>query len=130
MQKVIRPDHVVHYLEGGYDWVAGRIYRLQDVSGLRTAGQLIGELGLDREGSAFSPGDAQVFVIRWPVLKPALLRPVPPAAGSTVPAFRTGSQRLPHGAEMFAIDQLGNETFLAVYDADVRGWIRIEEAVQ
>jgi hypothetical protein len=128
MQKVIRPDHVVHYLDGGYDWVAGRIHRLQDVSDLQTPEQLVSALGLGYEGSPFSPDDAEVYVIRWPVLKPALVRAEPTPAGSAFPAFRIGSQRLPHGAEMFGIDHRGTETFLAVYDADIRGWIRTEAA--
>ncbi|SEG16496.1 SseB protein N-terminal domain-containing protein [Thermomonospora echinospora] len=127
MQKVLRPDHVVHYLDGGYDWVAGLVYRLRDVSGLQTSEQLVRALGLDHEGSPFSAGDAEVYVIRWPLTKPALARPEAPPAGSAVPVFRIGSQRLPHGAEMFGVDRLGTESFLAVYDADVRGWIRTGE---
>lgn len=124
MQKVVRPDHVAHYLDGGYDWVAGPINRLRDVSGLRTPEQLVRALGLERPGSPFSTRDEAVHVIRWPLIRPALVRPVP---GAAVPTFRIGSRRLPHGAEMFRLDRAGTETFLAVYDADRRAWLRTAE---
>ncbi|WP_119727830.1 TY-Chap domain-containing protein [Thermomonospora amylolytica] len=124
VQKVVRPDHVAHYLDGGYDWVAGAVNRLQDVSGLRTPEQVVRALGLERPGSPFSAGDDEVHVIRWPLIRPALVRAVP---GTVVPTFRIGSRRLPHGAEMFRLDRAGTETFLAVYDADLRAWLRTAE---
>ncbi|HEX2314437.1 MAG TPA: hypothetical protein VHJ17_11910, partial [Thermomonospora sp.] len=127
LQKVIRPDHVAHYLDGGYDWVAGLVHRLDDVGDLRTPARIVPALGLDYAGSPFSPGDEDVHVIRWEVVRRGLVRP-DPAAGGTVPAFRMGSRRLPHGAEMFRIDRHEDETFVAVYDADTRGWIRTGEA--
>lgn len=125
MQKVVRPDHVTHYLDGGYDWVAGTVARLRDVSALRTPEQVVRALGLERPGSPFSAGDETVHVIRWPLIRPGRVETVP---GTAVPAFRIGSRRLPHGAEMFRLDRAGRETFLAVYDADRRAWLRTAEA--
>ncbi|REE95494.1 TY-Chap domain-containing protein [Thermomonospora umbrina] len=127
LQKVIRPDHVAHYLDGGYDWVGGTVHRLEDVGGMRTPEELVPALGLDYEGSPFSPWHREVYVIRWQVIRAGLVG-ADPSAGGTVPALRMGSRRLPHGAEMFRMDHLGAEAFVAVYDADLRGWHRTEGA--
>ncbi|MFD0536511.1 SseB family protein [Actinomadura luteofluorescens] len=90
MQKAVRPEHVQHYLEGGYDLVAGYVHRLQDVQELRSPAALIRALGLVYEGSPFAPADEQIFVIRWLGRE---ARPVPAArwAASTNGAW--GSSR-------------------------------------
>ncbi|MDL4815851.1 SseB family protein [Actinomadura opuntiae] len=151
MQKVLRREHVQHHLEGGYDLVAGYVHRLQDVAELNTPGALIRGLGLVYEGSPFSPGDEEIFVIRWPAVKPALFRrplggidewsmgiipggwviekaPFPgsgyaPGDGPAVPEFKIESQRLPHGAELYRLDARARESLVAVYDADLRRWL-------
>ncbi|MEU4821095.1 SseB family protein [Actinomadura sp. NPDC023710] len=151
MQKAVRPEHVQHYLEGGYDLVAGYVHRLQDVQELRSPGALIRALGLVYEGSPFAPADEQIFVIRWPAVKPALFRrplggidewsmgiipggwviekaPFPgsgyaPGDGPAIPEFKVQSQRLPHGAEMYRLDAQGRESLVAGYDADLRRWL-------
>lgn len=151
MQKAVRPEHVQHYLEGGYDLVAGYVHRLQDVQELRSPAALIRALGLVYEGSPFAPADEQIFVIRWPAVKPALFRrplggidewsmgiipdgwviekaPFPgsgyaPGDGPAIPEFKVESQRLPHGAEMYRLDAQGRESLVAGYDADLRRWL-------
>ncbi|MEU8307263.1 SseB family protein [Actinomadura sp. NPDC048955] len=151
MQKAVRPEHVQHYLEGGYDLVAGYVHRLQDVQELRSPAALIRTLGLVYEGSPFAPADEQIFVIRWPAVKPALFRrplggidewsmgiipdgwviekaPFPgsgyaPGDGPAIPEFKIESQRLPHGAEMYRLDAQGRESLVAGYDADLRRWL-------
>ncbi|SPT49554.1 SseB family protein [Actinomadura madurae] len=151
MQKVLRPEHVQHYLEGGYDLVAGYVHRFQDLREIRTPAALIRALGLVYEGSPFSPADEQVFVLRWPAVKPALFRrplggidewsmgiipggwviekaPFPgsgyaPGDGPAIPEFKIESQRLPHAAEMYRLDSEGAETLVAGYDADLRRWV-------
>ena len=151
MQKVIRPEHVAHYLEGGYELVAGYVHRLQDVRDLNTPAKLVRGLGLVYEGTPFRSTDEAVYVIRWPAVKPALFRrplggidewsmglvpggwviekaPFPgsgyaPGEGTAIPEFKIDSQRLPHGAEMYRIERSGRETLLGGYDADLRRWL-------
>nr|BFE29128.1 hypothetical protein GCM10010200_013790 [Actinomadura rugatobispora] len=151
MQKVIRPEHVAHYLEGGYDLVAGYVHRLQDVRDLNTPAKLVRGLGLVYDGTPFRPVDDSVHVIRWPAITPALFRkplggidewsmglvpggwviekaPFPgsgyaPGEGPAIPEFKIDSQRLPHGAEMYRIERSGRETLLGGYDADLRRWL-------
>lgn len=151
MQKVVRPEHVQHYLEGGYDLVAGYVHRLQDVTELTTPAAMIRCLGLVYEGSPFTPADEELFAIRWPAVKPALFRrplggidewsmgiipggwviekaPFPgsgyaPGDGPAVPEFKIESQRLPQGAELYRIVADGPETLVATYDADFRRWL-------
>ncbi|WP_067458718.1 SseB family protein [Actinomadura macra] len=151
MQKVVRPEHVQHYLEGGYDLVAGYVHRLPDVQGLDTPAAVIRGLGLVYEGSPFSLADERVFAVRWPAVKPPLFRrpfggtdetsmgivpggwviekaPFPgagdaPGEGPAVPEFKIESQRLPHGAELVRIDASGAATPVAGYDADLRRWL-------
>ncbi|MEV5830025.1 SseB family protein [Spirillospora sp. NPDC052242] len=150
MQKVVRSDHVRHYLEGGYDLVAGYVHRFEDVRGLGTPAAVVRALGLVYEGSPFSPADEQVFVIRWAAVKSGLFRrplggidewsmgivpggwviekaPFPgsgyaPGEGPSIPEFKIDSQRLPHGAELYRLDAQGAERLVAVFDADLRRW--------
>lgn len=151
MQKVVRPEHVQHYLEGGYDLVAGYVHRLQDVREIRSPAAMVRALGLVYEGSPFSHADEQIFLLRWPAVKPALFRrplggidewsmgiipggwvieraPFPgsgyaPGEGPAIPEFKIESQRLPHGAELHRLDARGARTVVAVYDADLRRWL-------
>ncbi|SNT17824.1 SseB protein N-terminal domain-containing protein [Actinomadura meyerae] len=151
MQKVVRPEHVQHYLEGGYDLVAGYVHRLQDVREIRSPAAMIRALGLVYEGSPFTHADEQVFMIRWPAVKPALFRrplggidewsmgiipggwvieraPFPgsgyaPGEGPAIPEFKIESQRLPHGAGLYRLDARGAETLVARFDADLRRWL-------
>ncbi|WP_433335659.1 TY-Chap domain-containing protein [Spirillospora sp. CA-294931] len=151
MQKVVRAEHVPHYLEGGYDRVAGYVHRLRDVQELNTPARLVRGLGLVYQDSPFSPGDDTIHVIRWAAVKPGLFRkplggidewsmgiipggwviekaPFPgsgyaPGDGTAVPEFKIDSQRLPHGAELYVLDRAGGETLVAGFDADRRQWV-------
>ncbi|MGP4023729.1 TY-Chap domain-containing protein [Actinomadura sp. 3N407] len=151
MQKVVRPEHVPHYLEGGYDLVAGYVHRAKDVREMTTPGALIRGLGLVYEGSPFSPADEEIYAIRWPAVKPPLFRrplggidewsmgiipggwviekaPFPgsgyaPGDGPAIPEFKIESQRLPHGAELHRLAADGREALVASYDADLRRWL-------
>lgn len=151
MQKVLRPEHVAHYLQGGYDLVAGYVHRLRDVRDLDSPAALVRALGLVYDGTPFQPGDEDVHVIRWPAVKRELFRrplggidewsmsiipggwviekaPFPgsgyaPGEGPAIPEFKIASQRLPHGAEMYRIPAAGREELVAAYDADRRRWL-------
>jgi hypothetical protein len=151
MQKVITPEHVAHYLEGGYDLVSGYVHLLRDVRDLDTPPKLVRRLGLVHKETPFEAADEAVHVIRWPAHKPALFRrplggidewsmetvpggwviekaPFPgsgyaPGDGPEIPEFKIDSQRLPHGAEMYRIARTGQETLIGGYDADLRRWL-------
>jgi hypothetical protein len=152
MQKVVPHPLVVHYLEGGYDRVAGYVHRAADVADLTTPERLVRGLGLTYENSPFSPGDEAIHVIRWPVYKPELFRTplggiddasmrsvkdgwvierppflgtgYAPGDGPPIPEFKIASQRLPHGAELYRTDRSGEMTLVASFDADGRRWTR------
>lgn len=154
MQKVLRPEHVAHYLDGGYDLVAGYVHRLGDVAGLGTPAELVHRLGLTYAGSPFAKSDEHVHVLRWTAVKPELFRtplggidewsmqivpggwvietaPFPgsgyaPGDGSPIPEFKIESQRVPHGSEIHRLDRNADERLVAVYDADRRAWRRPE----
>lgn len=155
MQKVVPHPLVVHYLEGGYDRVAGYVHRARDVADLTTPERLVHGLGLTYENSPFSPGDATIHVIRWPAHKPELFktplggvdeasmravqdgwvveRPpflgtgFAPGDGPPIPEFKIASQRLPHGAEMYRVAHPGEVTRVAVFDADLGRWLPTAE---
>ncbi|GAA4073145.1 SseB family protein [Actinomadura miaoliensis] len=155
MQKVVRPDHVAHYVEGGYDLVAGYVHRLQDVRELNTPSRLVHGLGLAWDGSPFSAGDEEIHVIRWQAVRPALYRrplggidewsmSIIPGGwviekapfhgsgyasgdGPAIPEFKVDSLRLPHGAEIWRLGRSGGETLVAAYDADQRRWTRRDD---
>lgn len=151
MQKVIRPEHVAHYLEDGYGLVSGYVHLLRDVRHLDTPAKLVRALGLVYKGTPFLPVGEALHVIRWPAHKPVLFRrplggidewsmgtvpggwviekaPFPgsgyaPGEGPEIIEFKIDGQRLPHGAEMYRIDRSGRETLVAGYDADLRRWL-------
>lgn len=152
LQKVVPHQQVEHYLEGGYDRVAGYVHRVLDVEDLTTPAQIVYRLGLDYPGSPFSDLDDHVHVIRWRVLKEALcrtpyggideesMRSVPggwviekppftgtglaPGIGRAVPELKTDSQRLPHGAEMYRLHADGAEVLVGRFDADLSRWVK------
>jgi hypothetical protein len=129
MQKVVPPEHVVHYLQHSYDRVCGYVYRHTDVRTLKTPGMLIDALGLIYEGSPFSPDDETIHVLRWIAAKPELCRrPTLRYADEAIAEFRIESQRLPHGAELYRLDRTGRQTLVAVFDADRRAWKRWSDA--
>ncbi|GAB3660837.1 hypothetical protein GCM10027589_22750 [Actinocorallia lasiicapitis] len=150
LQKVLPHALVVHYLEGGYNRVAGYVHRVADVMGLATPVQLYKALGLT--DPPFADGDDDVHVLRWESRPDGLLRTPhgghdeatadampggwvvehPPfdgsgfapgdGSGAPLPEFKIDSQRLPHGAEIYRLDRAGRRTLLALFDADTDHW--------
>ncbi|MDX6739898.1 TY-Chap domain-containing protein [Actinocorallia sp. A-T 12471] len=154
MQKVLPHPLVVHYLEGGYDRVAGYVHRVADVLSLTTPKQLYAALGLGHgRASTFSPDDDVVHVLRWharfggPLRTPfggpdeASMRRMPggwvvehppfegngfaPGLGVAIPEFKVDSQRLPHGAEIYRFDRSGRRVLVALFDADGTRWAAV-----
>lgn len=151
MQKVLPHPLVVHYLEGGYDRVAGYVHRVADVLQLSTPKQMYAALGLGHGNSPFSPEDDSVHVLRWHTRFGDMLRtpyggPNEPALESmpggwviehppfdgtgfapgtvtAIPEFKVDSMRLPHGAEIYRYDRSGKRTLVAIFDADGTRWV-------
>ncbi|GAA3230236.1 TY-Chap domain-containing protein [Actinocorallia longicatena] len=148
MQKVLPHPLVVHYLEGGYDRVAGYVHRVVDVMALTTPQRIYAALGLT--DPPFAATDDSVHVLRWTARAGELLRTphggpdeasadampggwvvehppfdgtgFAPGDGVPVPEFKVDSQRLPHGAEIYRFDRSGRRTLEAVFDADTTLW--------
>ncbi|NVI91898.1 SseB family protein [Actinomadura sp. BRA 177] len=155
MQKVVPHNLVAWYLEQGYDRVGGFVHSTGDVAELQTPGQLYEALGLLYDGSAFSPADDGVYVIRWPAYCPDLYR-VPfggrdeaelaawgeagwvierapflgggfaPGSAGSIREYKVDSVRLPYGAEMYYLGHDRSERFVAMYDPDRLAWLRPE----
>ena len=124
MVKVIPPRLVEPYLAGQRSVIAGYVYRASDCS-FRTPADYYQALALGYEGSEFSAGMAELFVLRWIALDmSASLVAGPRAAGSPVsaiPEFFTLPVPIPVGAEMGRVT-FGGEEFIGRYDGQV--WLR------
>jgi hypothetical protein len=124
MVKVIPPRLVEPYLAGQRSVIAGYVYRASDCS-FRAPADYYQALALGYEGSEFSAGMAELFVLRWIALDmSASLVAGPRAAGSPVsaiPEFFTLPVPIPVGAEMGRVT-FGGEEFIGRYDGQV--WLR------
>jgi hypothetical protein len=124
MVKVIPPRLVEPYLAGQRSVIAGYVYRASDCS-FRAPADYYQALALGYEGSEFSAGMAELFVLRWIALDmSASLVAGPRAAGSPVsaiPEFFTLPVPIPVGAEMGRVT-FGGEEFIGRYDG--QAWLR------
>jgi hypothetical protein len=121
LQKVLPPEHVARYVDGGYDRVGGLVHRAADVAHLRTPAALRPALAVPPAQPPIDTDARALHLLRWPAYRWGLYRPVPdPPHG--VPAFTVASTRLPHGAELYRVDSAGAEELVAAYDADQRRW--------
>jgi hypothetical protein len=122
--KVVPPHLVEPYLAGQRSVIAGYLYRVQDCTFTGPAGYYQA-LGLGYEGSDFSPGMPELYVMRWAALDMSSALMPPPASGyappSTIPEFFTLPVPIPVGAEVHRITP-GGEEFVARYDGQV--WLR------
>ncbi len=124
MVKVIPPRLVDPDLMGQRSVIAGYVYRASDCS-FRTPADYYQAMALGYEGSEFSAGMAELFVLRWIALDmSASLVAGPRAAGSPVsaiPEFFTLPVPIPVGAEMSRVT-FGGEEFIGRYDG--QAWLR------
>ncbi|HWH01375.1 MAG TPA: SseB family protein, partial [Pilimelia sp.] len=150
MQKVVPPAQVAYYLERGYDRVSGFVHRAAEVDHLRTPRELLGALGLRHPGSPFPADPDELYVLRWPAYRPSLYRIpygganeaamramegwvierapfrgngfTPGDSGDVIAEFKVDSARLPHGAQLWRMTARGDETLVAMFDADYATW--------
>jgi hypothetical protein len=125
MVKVIPPRLVEPYLTGQRSVIAGYVYRVRDCS-FRTPADYYQSLALGYQGSEFSAGMPELFVLRWIALDMSgSLVAGPRAAGdgllSAVPEFFTLPVPIPVGAEISRVT-FGAEEFIGRYDGQV--WLR------
>lgn len=155
MQKAVPPEHVVYYLERGYDRVSGFVHRLDEVGHITTPAKLIDALGLAYPGSPFARNAEEIYVLRWPAYRPSLYRIpyggpdeaamramegwvierapfrgngfAPGDSGDIIAEFKVDSIRLPHGAQLWRIAADGTEKIVAIFDRDAPTWHRVGE---
>ena len=125
MVKVIPPRLVEPYLTGQRSVIAGYLYRAQDCVFSEPAGYFHA-LGLAYEGSEFSPGMTDLYLLRWAALDMSASLLPAPAAGphrtaGVIPEYFTLPVPIPVGAEICRITP-GAEEFIARYDGQV--WLR------
>ena len=118
MQKVLASGQLDHYLARGYDRVGGAVHRVADLADLDSPAALLAATAGPMEAAE---GAEPVHLIRWPAYRWSLYLPREPAP-RRVPAFSVASIRLPHGAELYRLDVGGEESLVAVLDADQRRW--------
>ena len=155
MQKTVPAEQVDFFLDRGYDRVAGFVHRAAEVEHLRTPMELFSALGLFYDGSAYQSDAKEAFVLRWPAYRPSLYRipyggqneqalramdgwviERPPFRGNgfapgegrdVIAEFKVDSVRLPHGAQLWRLDNDGTERMIAVLDSDAPIWHRVGE---
>lgn len=143
MQKPIPPRMVEPYLTGRRSVISGFVYRLAD-SQSGSPRQLHRLLGLDYDGSDFTPDMPEIYVLRWRAVGSGDYRvPFSPERGGdsslqspftgtgfsgmqdrSVAEYFTDPIPLPVGAEIHRIGVDGTN-FIARYDGQV--WLRPAE---
>ncbi len=143
MQKPIPPRMVEPYLTGRRSVISGFVHRLADCQS-GSPGELHRALGLDYDGSDFTPDMHEIYVLRWRAVGSEayqvplsherggdwLLQPPFTGTGFTSSADRsvaeyfTDPMPVPVGAEIHRIGVDGT-TFIARYDGQV--WLRPTE---
>ena len=123
--KVIPPRLVEPYLSGQRSVIAGYLYRAQDCS-CRTPADYYQALALGYDGSEFSAGMPELYVMRWIALDMsgsliAMTSSSSFGPVSSIPEFFTLPVPIPVGAEISRVT-VGPEEFIARYDGQV--WLR------
>jgi hypothetical protein len=114
LQVVVPPELVPAYLEQGYGEVSGMVHPCPtgpvEIAGLYRA------LGLLRPGSPYSAADESAHVVRW--------RPDRTVGAQWIRDARprTGTVRLPAGAQLLELRSGGTERLVATYYPDRHEW--------
>jgi hypothetical protein len=112
MRKIVPPRLVGPYLTGQRDVLAGYVYRAADL----TFTAAYDALGLGFEGSEFTPGTAEFYVIGWPA------RPFDGYQVRGVAEYFMGPIPIPVGAELRRVSDADDE-LIAEYDGLV--WLQV-----
>jgi len=153
MQKAIAPTQVSYYLDRGYDRISGFVHRASEVAHLASPELMYTALGLGYAGSPFKPSDDDIYLLRWTAYRPNLYRipyggrdepgmramqgwmiERPPYRGNgfapgetddVIAEFKVDSARLPHGTQLWRLTREGQESLVALLDADGPRWMAI-----
>jgi len=153
MQKAIAPTQVSYYLDRGYDRISGFVHRASEVAHLASPELMYTALGLGYAGSPFKPSDDEIYLLRWTAYRPNLYRipyggrdepgmramqgwmiERPPYRGNgfapgetddVIAEFKVDSARLPHGTQLWRLTREGQESLVALLDADGPRWMSI-----
>jgi hypothetical protein len=143
LHKAIPPRMVEPYLTGRRSIISGFVHRVAD-SAIGTPRDLHGVLGLDYEGSEFSPDMDEVYLLRWRAVGTEAYRvPLSPEHGGdwamkppftgtgytpyqerAIAEYFTDPVPVPVGAEMHRV-AAGGTDFIARFDGQV--WLRPAE---
>jgi hypothetical protein len=142
LHKAIPPRMVEPYLTGRRSIISGFVHRVAD-SNVTDPRELHRVLGLDYEGSEFSPDMPEVYVLRWRAvgteayqvpysralggdwaMKPPFTGTGYTSADTPVAEYFTDPIPVPVGAEIHRIG-MGRVDFIARYDGQV--WLRPAE---
>jgi hypothetical protein len=158
MQKAVAPTQISYYLERGYDRISGFVHRASEVAHLDTPERMYTALGLSYAGSPFKPSDDEVYLLRWTAYRPNLYRIpyggrdepgmramqgwmierapyrgngfAPGETDDVIAEFKVDSARLPHGSQLWRLNRGGQETLVALLDADGPRWMPISSQGQ
>jgi hypothetical protein len=119
MRKVVPPRLVGPYLTGQRDVLAGYVYRASDLA-FREPADAFDALRLGFDGSEFTPGMSEFYVICWPA------RPVDGYQqndiATTIPEFFIDPIPIPVGA---AIRRVGEDSDELVAEYDGLAWQQV-----
>lgn len=112
MRKIVPPRLVGPYLTGQRDVLAGFVYRAADLV-FREPAEAYDALGLGFDGSEFTPGMSEFYVICWPARTVDTYEQKDTA--SDPPEFFIDPIPIPVGAAMRRVDA-DSEELVAQYD--------------
>jgi len=154
MQKLIRINELFDIFTEPVRRVSGYVHALGDVLDVPTPGALINALGMADPGE-FVFANGSINLLRWRALASDLYR-IPfggrdarqcdavdgwvveeepfiglgfvPQPDSTVVEYKVSALDLPHGAEVWELDERGEEHRRAIYSADTSRWYMVRTA--
>ena len=140
-----------YYLDRGYDRVSGFVHRATEVGHLTGRAARTARWAWTSTGSPFSVDADEMYLLRWSAHRP-ICTGSPTAADrgghaghaglghragavpwqrfragrdhDVIAEFKVDSTRLPHGAHLWRLNADGDETLIAIFDADGRGGVR------
>jgi hypothetical protein len=149
VQQLLDADALGALLAGGEVRVSGYVHQLMDVAHVATPAVLVRALGRGADLDRHLDPAGSVWLLRWPAVGPELYRSPyggtddagrdavagwvveePPFVGlgfapdpdGVVREYRVEGVELPHGAQVWELDDAGDEHRRAVLDGDRRVW--------
>lgn len=154
MQKLLTTTEVYDLLAAGRTRTSGYVHQLADVAHIATPAVLVEALGRTAEIDQIITASGAVNLLRWPAAGLDLYRSPyggrdesardavfgwliedPPFNGlgfapnpdQVIREYKVEGILLPHGAELWELDDDGAETRLALFDGDRESWVLITQ---